>query len=214
MNQKRVVIFSGGSLSVDFLNEIQQNDFIIGADRGALFLIEHGLQPDISVGDFDSITVEEKKKVKSYSGGIISCDPIDKALSDTELAFEIALKEQPEQILLIGGTGTRLDHTLANIQMLKLSLEHNTSCVILDANNYITITNSTIEVQQRKEYTYVSLLPLSLEVTGVTLKGFEYPLTNATLTLGHSLGVSNRLTADKGTVSIEDGLLLVIQSKD
>ncbi|MGF7047491.1 thiamine pyrophosphokinase [Paenibacillus sp. DS2015] len=213
MNQKRVIIFSGGSLSVDFLNEIQSNDFIIGADRGALFLIEHGLHPDISVGDFDSVTNEEKDKIRSMSGNILSCDPIDKALTDTELAFEIALKEKPTQILIIGGTGTRLDHTLANIQMLKLSLEHHTSCMIMDANNCINITNSILEVN-RIGYTYVSLLPLTLEVTGITLKGFEYPLTNATLTMGHSLGISNRLIADKATVSIQDGLLLVIQSKD
>lgn len=213
MNQKRVVIFSGGSLSVEFLSEIQENDFIIGADRGAFFLIEHGLRPDISVGDFDSITAEEKEMVRSLSSRMISCDPIDKALTDTELAFEIALKEQPEQILLIGGTGTRLDHTLANIQMLKLSLEHNISLAILDQNNYITLTDSTLNVN-RIGYTYVSLLPLTLEVTGITLYGFEYPLSNATLTMGHSLGISNRLSGDKGTVSIQDGLLLVIQSKD
>ncbi|MNC80501.1 Thiamine pyrophosphokinase [compost metagenome] len=83
----------------------------------------------------------------------------------------------------------------------------------MDTHNYITLTGSQTEIHDLG-YTYVSLLPLTPEVTGITLEGFQYPLTGATLKLGQSLGVSNILTADHGTVSIESGLLLIIQSKD
>lgn len=213
MNCKRVLIFTGGELSPDFVNEIQQGDYIIGADRGALFLIEHGVKPDIAVGDFDSISAEQFELVRKMSGGVLECDPIDKNLTDTEMAFEHALDQSPESILILGGTGTRLDHTLANIHMLIRGLQHHVKCSILDSSNYITLTGSSCTVED-KGYTYVSLLPLTTEVTGIELTGFEYPLHNATLRMGQSLGVSNRLLGTEGKVQIEGGLLLVIQSKD
>ncbi|OAB44550.1 thiamine diphosphokinase [Paenibacillus glacialis] len=213
MTHTRVIIFSGGSLYPEFLDQIQKDDFIIGADKGALFLIQNNVHPHISVGDFDSISEEEKQIVSSSSGEMLDCDAIDKNLTDTELAFEIALKQSPTHILLVGGTGSRLDHTLANIQMLNRALQHHTSLTILDKNNYIAITDSTLKVNNLG-YTYVSLLPMTAEVTGVTIEGFEYPLKNATLKLGQSLGISNRLIGKKATVTIGSGLLLVIQSKD
>lgn len=209
----RALIFTGGELSAQFLEEIRSGDFIIGADRGALFLIEHGIMPDLSVGDFDSITPEELAKVQAMSGKIIECDPVDKNLTDTELAFDLALEQSPESILIMGASGTRLDHTLANIHMLIRGLQHHIPCSILDKNNYITLTGSSCVVEDRG-FKYVSLLPLTTEVTGIELEGFEYPLHNASLRMGQSLGVSNRLSGDKGIVHIEGGLLLIIQSKD
>lgn len=209
----RALIFTGGELSAQFLEEIRSGDFIIGADRGALFLIEHGIKPDLSVGDFDSVTPEELAKVQAISGKIIECDPIDKNLTDTELAFDLALEQSPESILIMGASGTRLDHTLANIHMLIRGLQHHIPCSILDENNYITLTGSSCIVEDRG-YKYVSLLPLTTEVTGIELEGFEYPLHNASLRMGQSLGVSNRLSQEKGIVHIEGGLLLIIQSKD
>lgn len=213
MKHARVLIFTGGELSPLFLDEIQHGDFIIGADRGALYLIEHGIKPNLSVGDFDSIPPEQMERVRSMSEKVIDCDPIDKNLTDTELAFDLALDQSPESILILGATGSRLDHTLANIHMLIRGLQHHISCSILDENNFITLTGTSCIVEN-KGFTYVSLLPLTTEVTGIHLEGFEYPLHNATLRLGQSLGVSNKLAEDQGTVRIEGGLLLIIQSKD
>ncbi|MNJ71295.1 Thiamine pyrophosphokinase [compost metagenome] len=83
----------------------------------------------------------------------------------------------------------------------------------MDHNNYVTLTGSSSIVQSRG-YTYVSLLPLTPEVTGIYLDGFMYPLEDATLKIGQSLGISNRLLDTEGTVRIESGFLLIIQSKD
>lgn len=213
MPSKRVVIFAGGELSEDFLRLIDEEDFIIGADRGALFLISHGITPDIAVGDFDSVSPEAFKAIQAGSKNIVTCDPIDKDLTDGEMALDLALNTQPDSILLIGVTGTRMDHTLAGIQMMTRALQRQVSCSVMDANNYITLTGSYVEVPDRG-YTYVSLLPLTPEVTGITLEGFLYPLTDATLKMGQSLAVSNRLTGSSGSVTIRSGLLLIIQSKD
>ncbi|QWU14022.1 thiamine pyrophosphokinase [Paenibacillus sophorae] len=213
MPARRTVIFAGGELSEQFLRELDKEDFIIGADRGALFLVTHGVIPDIAVGDFDSISPEEFNLIEEQVPRVIACDPVDKDLTDSELALDLALEQQPEDILLFGVTGTRLDHTLASIQMMTRVLQRQIRCSIMDLNNYVTITGSQAIVQERG-YTYVSLLPVTPEVTGITLEGFQYPLTNATLKLGQSLGISNRLVSPTGTVTILSGLLLIIQSKD
>ncbi|APQ59735.1 MULTISPECIES: thiamine diphosphokinase [Paenibacillus] len=213
MTKKRAIVFSGGRLNEEDLHQIQPDDFIIGADKGALFLIEHGITPHVSVGDFDSITPEEKEKVELASQRMIACDPVLKDLTDTELALEIAMDEHVDHVLLLGVTGTRMDHTLANVQILVRAMQHHISCAIMDAHNYIELTGSTLEIQPMG-YTYTSLLPMTAEVTGIQLEGFMYPLHNATLKMGQSRAVSNKLTASKGTISIKSGLLLVIQSKD
>lgn len=213
MPSKRVVIFAGGALSEEFLHLLDEEDFIIGADRGALFLVSHGIVPDIAVGDFDSVSPAALEQIRAGSKETITCDPVEKDLTDSEMALDLALGTRPESILLVGVTGTRMDHTLASIQMMTRALQRQVSCSIMDSHNYITLTGSQAVVE-KCGFTYVSLLPLTPEVTGITLQGFQYPLDNATLKLGQSLAVSNRLTGASGIVTIESGLLLIIQSKD
>ncbi|CAI6054386.1 Thiamine pyrophosphokinase [Paenibacillus sp. JJ-100] len=213
MDYKRIIIFTGGQLAKEFLREIQPDDIIIAADRGALYLIQHGIKPHIAVGDFDSITEEEREIVSSNSVEFITCDPIHKDLTDTEMAFETALDHEPTHILIFGATGTRMDHTLANVHIMVRAMQHHISCALQDEHNYMTLTTSHAVVEQRG-YTYVSLLPLTHEVTGICLEGFMYPLDQATIRLGQSLGISNKLLEESGTVTIDSGLLLIIQSKD
>ncbi|WP_313640909.1 thiamine diphosphokinase [Paenibacillus sp.] len=213
MSSKRVVIFAGGELSPDYFDLLDEDDFIIGADQGALFLISHGYTPDIAVGDFDSVSPEALQDIESKSKKTITCDAVNKDLTDSEMALDIAMDQQPDSILLLGVTGTRIDHSLASIQMMTRALQRQINCYVMDTHNYITLTGSQAVIDDLG-YTYVSLLPLTPEVSGITLEGFQYPLTEATLKLGQSLGVSNKLISSSGTVTIRSGLLLIIQSKD
>lgn len=213
MSSKRVVIFAGGALSPDYFDLLDEDDFIIGADEGALFLISHGYTPDIAVGDFDSVSPEALQNIEKKSKKTITCDAVNKDLTDSEMALDIAMDLQPESILLLGVTGTRIDHSLASIQMMTRALQRQINCYVMDTHNYITLTGSQAVINDLG-YTYVSLLPLTPEVSGITLEGFQYPLTDATLKLGQSLGVSNKLISSSGTVTIRSGLLLIIQSKD
>ncbi|MEK3983085.1 thiamine diphosphokinase [Paenibacillus sp. FSL K6-3166] len=213
MSSKRVVIFAGGALSPDYFDLLDEDDFIIGADEGALFLISHGYTPDIAVGDFDSVSPEALQNIENKSKKTITCDAVNKDLTDSEMALDIAMDLQPESILLLGVTGTRIDHSLASIQMMTRALQRQINCYVMDTHNYITLTGSKVVINDLG-YTYVSLLPLTPEVSGITLEGFQYPLTDATLKLGQSLGVSNKLISSSGTVNIRSGLLLIIQSKD
>jgi thiamine pyrophosphokinase len=210
---KRAVIVSGGALGSWVLDHLRTDDLLIGADRGALFLIEHGLQPTIALGDFDSISEMERHQVKLGSREMMAYDPIDKDWTDTELALRYALDQQPSAIVMLGALGTRFDHTLANVHLLNTALEHNVPCSLIDAHNAIQLIDRSCTIQ-RGRYPHVSLLPLSMTVTGITLRGFQYPLRDATLRIGQSLGISNVLLESSGDIEIKEGLLLVIQSSD
>ncbi|WP_420897769.1 thiamine diphosphokinase [Brevibacillus marinus] len=209
----RYLLFSGGNLGPWALAEIRPDDRLVGVDRGALFLLRHGFVPHQAIGDFDSVSAAERAQIEQQVANVTACDPVLKDLSDTEMAFRWALSRQPAEIVLFGAVGSRLDHTLANLHLLAEAHKAQIPCRIIDEKNEVRLVTDTLHLQ-RKHYRYVSLLPLSGQVTGITLKGFRYPLNRATLTRGQSLGISNELLAERGLISIESGQLLVIQSMD
>jgi len=214
-SQPRILIFTGGTLGHWALEYPQEGDILIGADRGASFLVKHNLRPDLALGDFDSVTEIEFAAIQARSLETQTCDPVMKDYSDTELAFHAAAARRPREIIIIGALGSRFDHSLANVHLLRKALLSGIPCRLVDEHNEIQLTDHTLVVANPvQKYAYVSLLPLSLEVTGVTLTGFQYPLQDAVLSLGQSLAVSNKLDGEQGTVQIQTGLLLVIQSKD
>jgi len=209
----RIVICTGGQLGPWALEHIKPADLLIGADSGARFLIANGLRPDIAIGDFDSVSEEDLIEIRKNSGQTIACDPIDKNYTDTEMAVRLALDLQPNELILLGALGTRFDHSLANVHLLALSIKQQVKTTIIDDHNKISLLTDELTIEQLG-YPNVSLLPLSLSVEGITLDGFQYPLTDAELTIGQSLGISNVLLAPTGRISIRKGLLLVIQSRD
>ncbi|RKN82132.1 thiamine diphosphokinase [Paenibacillus ginsengarvi] len=211
----RIVIVSGGTLGSWVLDRLQPGDTLVGADRGALFLVSRGLKPSVSLGDFDSVSPEEREMIRRHSETFIDCDPVMKDWTDTEMAFEWALERQPQEIVLFGALGTRFDHSLANVFLLRKALDRGIGCCIVDACNEIRLLGPGPSMTLRKGlYDHVSLLPLTLDVRGITLTGFQYPLTDASLSIGQSLGISNVITGETGEVRIGEGYLLVIQSKD
>ncbi|MEK5057579.1 thiamine diphosphokinase [Paenibacillus sp. FSL H7-0326] len=213
MLNTRVAIFTGGELHEEYIEKLNADDILIGADYGAWYLVNQQLKPTIAVGDFDSVSEEQYKRIEEYSHQVVRCDPIDKDLSDTELALKYAYSFHPSEIVIFGATGSRLDHTLANIQILSKTLKQGVRCSIINRNNLITATDSRITLH-KSEYDYISLIPLTTEVRGIDLDGFMYPLSGAVLSIGDSLGISNQIVNSTGTIRIKEGILLVIQSKD
>jgi thiamine pyrophosphokinase len=210
---KRIIIFTGGSLGDWALQLIEPGDYLIGADGGALFLVSNGYQPDLSLGDFDSVTIDELAAIRTASKETLAYDPIDKDFTDTELAWKYAIDKNPDQLLLVGGLGTRFDHTLANVHLLRQTVEQGIDAWIIDKHNRIRLLANQATLSH-SEFTYISLLPLTAAVKGITLDGFQYPLIDATLEIGQSLGISNKLQADTGSITIGEGLLLIIESRD
>lgn len=213
MDRGRTVIFSGGELGEWALSELQPGDKLIGADRGALFLIRHGIRPDLAIGDFDSVTKEELEEIERQSEEFVSCDPVLKDYTDTEMALERALADNPSDIVFLGALGTRWDHSLANVHLLVKSLRRGVPARIVDPHNDMTVIDRPLRVEKSR-YSHISLLSMTPQVTGITLEGFRYPLHDATLTMEESLGISNVLEGSEGLIRLRTGLLMVILSTD
>ena len=164
------------------------------------------------MGDFDSIDKNILEKYDNSNYNIQRLIP-EKDLTDTQSALELAIKKKSTDITIVGAIGTRLDHVIANVHILKIALDKKISAKIINENNEIQLINKPIELTKDK-YKYVSVIPLTTEVIGVTIEGMKYPLDNYTIKIGDSLGVSNEITNPIAKISLKQGILIIIKSKD
>ncbi|MCF6137062.1 thiamine diphosphokinase [Pseudalkalibacillus berkeleyi] len=210
-----ICLVAGGPrhLLPDTLEQGDDRNYV-GVDEGVIYLLNRGITPSAAFGDFDSISKQDLNMLSSKNIDIHSFES-EKDMTDLELAIHWALDQNPSEILLFGGTGGRLDHELINIQLLKLGLDRNVEMKIVDRNNQIFLKKpGAYTVAENQQYPYLSFLPTTQVVNGITLTGFKYPLTNTTLHWGSTLCISNELVTKKGTYSFDDGIIMVVRSKD
>ncbi|MBD1380002.1 thiamine diphosphokinase [Metabacillus arenae] len=186
----------------------------VGIDKGAVYLLEQGIIPHIAFGDFDSVTIEEKLFLDNHSVKLTTFQA-EKDATDTELALSWAIKQNPNLIRIFGATGGRLDHLLANLHIMKRFYNKNIQIKLIDRYNQAEVfLPDCYKVDKKEEYKYISFIPISEEVSGITLTGFKYPLNNCHIQLGSTLCISNELIHAQGTFSFTSGILLMIRSKD
>jgi thiamine pyrophosphokinase len=193
-----------------------ENDLWVGVDRGVYTLLTHNIKPLIAFGDFDSVSNEELKFIEGQVEEMKRFMP-EKDETDMELALNWAIEQSPEQIRIFGATGGRLDHLLANVQLLvKPFMEgKNVNIFLMDRQNILALKGpGSYTLEKRLDKKYISFVPLTLDVKGITLNGFKYPLKNRHISIGSTLCISNELISDYGTFSFSEGILLVIRSND
>ncbi|WP_020588420.1 thiamine diphosphokinase [Desulfobacter curvatus] len=210
----KIVIVANGTLSETdgLLPRIQQADMVIAADGGAVHLHHMDIVPQIIIGDLDSIPKEilsffKKKQVKIFK------HPVRKDQTDMELCMEYAIDHGCTELLIMGATSTRLDHTLANIFLLRRIADRKIPTTIIDAHNDIHIVVSRLTLTGRPG-DLISVIPVSDHVKGLTLEGLEYPLTGQNLCMGSTMGISNVFTQKKADISINSGAVLVIKPRE
>nr|WP_319393072.1 thiamine diphosphokinase [uncultured Desulfobacter sp.] len=207
---KTVIIANGNLSETDrLLSRIQQADLVIAADGGAVHLRRMNIVPRVIIGDLDSIpgnilSFFKEKQVK------ILRHPARKDQTDLELCMGYAIDQGSDELLIIGATSTRLDHTLANILLLRQLADQGIPVTIIDAYNDIHIVFSRLTLTGRPG-DLISVIPISDCVQGVTLAGLEYPLTDQTLCMGTTMGISNVFSQKEATISLRSGALLVIK---
>lgn len=213
----KTLIVSGGNIKLNFFKRlISNNKFnkIIASDKGLETLDKCGIIPNYIIGDFDSINLNILNKyINNSKIKIIKLNPI-KDYTDTHMALKLAIDINSTEIIIVGAIGTRVDHLLGNIHVLMEALKKNIACNILNENNEIFLINKNICLEKNREYPYVSLIPLTTTVEGITLNGFKYNLSNAKMFIGQSLGVSNEQVEENAIITIKKGILIVIKSKD
>ncbi|MEH7122908.1 thiamine diphosphokinase [Bacillus sp. JJ1773] len=194
----------------------QEGDIWVGVDRGVLPLLSFEIHPSIAFGDFDSVSDEEMAMIEEHIADLKRYLP-EKDETDMELALNWAIKQKPELIRIFGATGGRLDHFLANIQLLVKPLlqDEDTQIEIIDQSNIIYIKGpGNHEIRRNLQFKYVSFIPLTMEITGLTLKGFKYPLKDQHIPMGSTLCISNELINDIGNFLFSKGIIMVVRSKD
>lgn len=191
---------------------LRKEDWFVAADGGLRLAKALDVQPDLLVADFDS--VEESSAASLAAGAEVVRLPVEKDCTDTLAAVQIALKRGYRNFLLLGCTGGRLDHTLANIAVLQYLLENGTNAQLADENNLLRLVKPGHYTIPSQNGYKLSLLPYAGNVEGVTLRGAAYPLRDATLTTAFPLGVSNEFVDEAVEISFTQGILMIFLSKD
>ena len=176
------------------------------ADGGVRNARAAGLRPDYLIGDWDSGGAPE---------GDVPCItlPVEKDMTDLQAAVDQALELDYRELLLCGCTGGRLDHTASNLVLLEWIADHGGRALLVDADNEVRLLDSgVLRLTNRPCYHYLSLVPLDRRVTGVTLRGLKYPLTDAVLTRD-TLSVSNEPLGDEVEICLSAGRALLIRSQ-
>lgn len=233
----RVLIITGGRIDMDFafgFLKQEKFDHIIVVDGALAFWDKVEMNPDIKVkfdhlvGDFDTISPDILKKYVGRWDITVHRFVPEKDNTDTDIALKLAIRlcredmemmAEPEdngaQIVLLGATGTRADHMLANLQLLEQVRAAGMAGAIVDQYNRIRLIEGHYTLSKCSQFgNYVSLIPVTALLKGVTLRGFKYPLDRHTVYWGESLCVSNELTADVGEIEIEEGVAFLIESRD
>lgn len=211
-----VLIVTGGSVDTEFLRDYMKHynyDYVVGVDKGIEALEKLDIKPNLVIGDFDSANDSVRAKYESNPDAII-LNPM-KDYTDTHAALEKVMELKPDSITLVGATGSRVDHMLGNINILLIPLQAGINTCIVDKNNRIRLINKQCVIRKDRQYgKYVSLIPYTDIVKGITLTGFLYNLEAASMIKGETLGISNEIREEEGRISIEEGCLLVLETKD
>ncbi|MBO5218927.1 MAG: thiamine diphosphokinase [Clostridia bacterium] len=208
----RALIITGGKVKAPLA--LPAADFVIAADSGYLTAKRLGVKPDLLLGDLDSLDRSQLSPHELDEMQKIIVSPI-KDDTDTQLAADTAIARGADEIMIVGGLGGRLDHTLSSVFLLEYLAEKGIACAMTDGQSFVRILRGgqtlTVKKSGRK---YLSLISLTDECRGVTISGVYYPLEKAELTRKYSWAVSNEITAQAAEISLSEGVMLVIEAGD
>ena len=213
MERKTAFIYTGGTVFDEYVIEKpEKGDLIIAADAGYLTAKKMGITPDILLGDFDTLGVENIPEG-------IEClrVPAEKNDTDTQLAVQVAIERGAKEIVIVGGLSGRLDHTLSTLAILEDLWERKNDRIfatLTDGKNRVRFLRSSGTILPRSQYRFFSLIAADDVVKGITLEGCKYPLKNGRISRRHQWAVSNEITGNCTLIEIRRGGVWVIESMD
>ena len=214
-NEKHAVLIGAGELEPDVADIIKKNvlentTFIIALDGGLVFCAEHNIEPDMIVGDFDSLPPQKQVLLKNYPQDMIYKLACEKDDTDTLAAIRLAIEKGYEQFVIYGGLGGRLSHTIANIQSLMYLKERGLQGELVGDNSRIFLIKDESVTLAAQDKGYISVFSYSEVSQGVTLKNLKYEVEDAELCNSFPIGVSNEFIGKEADVSVKKGVLLVV----
>lgn len=222
--EKTGLILAGGPLNLAFAEPFirkQSYSWIVTADAGLSVCMELSLKPDLAVGDFDTLGRERMEEIRKSTGWEFEVHSPQKDETDMELAVGAVLRAGCRKVHVLGATGGRLDHELSNVLLMLWARRQGLSMELYDERNRLFLLeapeDSGTRFLKKEAYgSYVSFLPLTEQVKGITLTGFRYPLTKKDLSIFENPGlcVSNELEEQEARLFFEEGALICVESKD
>lgn len=203
MDTSKICYIAGGGADYGFSFIPAPEDLVIAADAGFRYLERQKIAADYIIGDFDSLSyIPQIPNVTVLSP--------EKDVTDMSAAVSMGIGKDYDLFYLYGGTGGRIDHTIANLQLLADLAAQGKQGFLFDRSSIITaIRNSSISFGEISSG-YVSVFSHSEQSTGVYLKGLKYELADATLKNTFPLGVSNEFTGNQSSITVKSGTLLIV----
>ena len=218
MKMKRCLIVTGGTIDIacakDFLSQ-RSYDYVIAADAGLEVLRPLHISPNAVVGDLDTVDKKVLEEYQNQPDIEFEIHKPEKDETDTELALLTAARQGCEAVDILGALGGRMDHAIGNIQLMYQFFCQGMEVNIYDARNRLYLLGGHKVFHREEVYgKYISFLPMTETVEGLTLRGFKYPLQRRTIGLGTSLCISNELKREEGILELERGVLLCVEAHD
>jgi len=210
---RRAVVVAGGVPDPADAELLDGVDLVVAADAGAAWLESIGRRPDLLVGDLDSTDPELVARLER-AGVPVERHPADKDESDAELAVRRALRDGCDEVTILGALGgRRLDHELANLLLLVDPDVAGATLRIVRGGTLVRAVRGPGRMDLESAlHATVSLLPVIGDACGVRTMGLAFPLDGGTLRIGRSRGLSNVVASQPASVSLDDGVLLVVES--
>lgn len=199
------IVGAGDNYGLDFV--VQSHDYVIAADGGLKYLEQSGIKADLVIGDFDTL------HYKSNHLNVITLSE-EKDDTDTLAAMREGINKGYAIFHIYCGMGGRVEHTIANMQLLAYLSQSNRKGFLFGQDCIVTaIKNGSMEFSGNAKGR-ISVFSFSDTSTGVYLKGLKYELDNAILTNTFPIGVSNEFIGEKSAVTVTDGTIVVVFQKD
>lgn len=212
MKKEKGILVGGGPINYPFLRRELAKGYtlLVALDGGGQPLYDLGYLPDVVLGDFDSLEPQYQEYFTGQGVRLLTYRR-DKDWTDLEIGMELAAEQAMTELLIFGGLGGRLDHTLANLSLLYKAKLNKTKMLLVGQEQLVTMLAPGERVTINP-FTggHFSLLPYSSALSGVMVTGAQYPLHAATIELGSTRGVHNEFLTTPVEVGIQTGYMLLV----